>query len=76
MQILAQQNHVAEHAVALKAPLPHSQSKMTVEDVKHRARLYFEIGPQTVPRLACVPVAQVVPFALQDAQGAECGQTE
>ena len=36
MQVLAQQNRVAEHSVPLKAPLPHSQSEMAVENVKHR----------------------------------------
>jgi hypothetical protein len=36
MQVLAQQDRVAEHSVPLIAPLPHSQSKMTVENVEHR----------------------------------------
>ena len=45
IQVLAQQNRVAEQAVALEPPLPHGQAEVAVEHVQYRAWLHFEISP-------------------------------
>ena len=70
-QILAEEDRVAQHAIALENALPCGQTEVAVEDVEHRTRCDLEIDALTVAGLAPRMMAQVVVLMVADGKGAE-----
>jgi hypothetical protein len=52
VQLLAEEDRIAQHLLPLIDPLARSQPEMTVEDVQHGAGLDFDVNALTIAGLA------------------------